>query len=102
MNAQDRTLPNVTSCSRMLRKMFLRTTGAPGKCLAQLVSRPFGSRMRCDPEVNDSPALVSQNEKHVQNLKPDGRDREEVYRYQTLTMILKKSSPRLRDRKSVV
>ena len=72
--------------------------GVPGKCLAQLVSRPFGSRMRCDPEVNDSPALVSQNENHVQNLKPDGRDREEVYRYQTLTMILKKSSPRLRGR----
>jgi hypothetical protein len=48
--------------------------------------------------VNDAPALVSQNEKHLQNLKPDCRDREEVYRYQTLNMILKKSSPGLRGR----
>src|SRR5688500_18522873 len=63
--------------------------GVPGKCLAQLVSGPFGSRMSCDREVNDAPALVSQNDKHVQDLKPNGRDREEVYRYQTLTMILK-------------
>lgn len=43
--------------------------GVPGKGLPHLMSRPFCSRMSRDGEVNNSPALVRQHEKHVEDLK---------------------------------
>jgi hypothetical protein len=52
--------------------------GVPRKCVAELLGSPLRGGMGRDPEVEDSAALVSQNQEHIQELKPDRRHREEV------------------------
>ena len=52
---------------------------SPGKGFPQLLSRPLRSRVHRYGEVYDSPALMRQDEKHIKNLKPNRRHREEVY-----------------------
>ena len=60
------------------------------KCLLQLVSGPVRSWMRCDGKVNDTAALVCQNEKDVQDLEPNRRHGEKVHRYEALPMFSRK------------
>ena len=48
--------------------------------------------------MDDPPSVVSQNQEHVQDLKPDRRHRKEVDRHHGLDVILKKSPPALRRR----
>ncbi len=51
-----------------------------------------------DVEMHDPPSIVSQNQQHVQDLKPDGRHGEEVDRHHGLDVILKECAPVLRWR----
>jgi hypothetical protein len=44
--------------------------------------------MGCDGEVNNATPFVRQHEEHVQDLKPDGRDTEEVDGNEALEVIL--------------
>jgi hypothetical protein len=46
-------------------------------------------------EMDDTAALVSQYQEHVEDLKPDRRHGEEVDRHQGLEVILKEGSPSL-------
>src|SRR6516164_11419448 len=48
-----------------------------GKGLPELLRGPLGRRMSGDVEMHDPPSVVIQNQEHVQDLKPDGRYREE-------------------------
>jgi len=49
-----------------------------------------------DSKVKDPPAIVCQHQKHIKDLKLDGRYREEVYRHQALDVVLEERPPRLR------
>src|ERR1700730_154588 len=50
-----------------------------GKCLSQLLSRPFCSRVRRHIEVENATTVMGQYQKHVENLKTDRGHSEEVY-----------------------
>ena len=48
------------------------------KRFEHLLRCPFSGGMRGDAEVDNTSAMVSENDKDEQNFKPDGVDREEV------------------------
>jgi hypothetical protein len=48
-----------------------------------------------DIEVNNAPAIMGQDQKHVQDSKGKGAYDEEVHRDQLLDVIFQKSSPGL-------
>src|SRR5580700_825187 len=54
--------------------------------------------MGSDVEMHDPPSLVSQNQEHVQDLKPNRRHRKEVDRHHGLDVILEEGPPALRRR----
>src|SRR5713226_5363096 len=54
--------------------------------------------MGSDVEMRDPSSVVSQNQEHVQDLKPDRRHSEEVDRHHRLDVILKEGPPGLRRR----
>ena len=64
-----------------------------GKGLPELLRGPLGRRMSGDVEMHDPPSLVSQDQEHLQDLKPDRRHGEEVHRDHGFDVILKESPP---------
>src|SRR5215469_16101059 len=66
-----------------------------GKRLYHLLSCPTRRRMRRHVEMNDAPAMMSQDHKHEQHPKADGRHREEVDRDQIPHMVVQESLPYL-------
>ena len=69
-----------------------------GKGLPELLRGPLGRRMGGDVEMDDPPSVVSQNQEHVQDLKPDRRHRKEVDRHHGLQVVLQEGPPCLRRR----
>ena len=69
-----------------------------GEGLPQLLSRPFGGRVGGDIEVKNATTIMSQHQKHVKDLKPEGRHRDEVDGDQLVGMIFQESAPGLRRR----
>ena len=69
-----------------------------GEGLPELLRGPLGRRMGGDVEMHDPPSVVSQNQEHVQDLKPDRRHGEEVDRHHVLDVILQECAPVLRRR----
>src|SRR5215469_16537693 len=68
--------------------------GIFGKRLYHLLSCPTSRRMLRHVEMNDAlPAMMSQDHKHEQHPKADGRHSEEVDRDQILDMIVQESPP---------
>jgi len=47
------------------------------------------------PQVDNAPPLMRQHEEHIQDLKPNGRHREEVNRDEVLEVILEERAPDL-------
>src|SRR5260370_29091881 len=74
--------------------------GVPGKGFPQLLYSPFRCWTSGHGEVENPPAVVCQHQKHIQDLKPDRRHREEINGHHTLHMVLQKGSPGLRWRSS--
>jgi hypothetical protein len=68
---------------------------SPKESFAELMSSPLSCRMCGHCEVNNATPLVRQHQKHVQDLKPNGRHSEEVYGNEALEMILQERSPGL-------
>src|SRR6516225_8350286 len=68
------------------------------KCLPELLSSPLGRRMGGDVAMHDPPSVVSQNQEHVQDLKPDRRHGKEVDRHHRFEVILQEGPPVLRGR----
>jgi hypothetical protein len=46
--------------------------------LAQLLQRPSGTRMGCDVAMDQSPAVVLDENKHIQQTKAGGNGHEEI------------------------
>jgi len=70
--------------------------GIPGKCLHQLSGGPLGGRMGRHVEVEDAAPIMGKHQKHIQDLKADRGDGEEVDRHQRLDVALEEYAPRLR------
>ena len=49
------------------------------KRFEHLLRSPFGGRMRCDVRVDDTSAIMRENDEDEQNFKPDSVDVEEVH-----------------------
>ena len=73
-------------------------SSVPGKCLSNLGRSPFGSWMLGHVEMNDTPALVGQDQKDKEKLEVNGRHDEEVHRHQLPDMVLEEYAPSLRRR----
>ena len=65
----------------------------PRKRIPELLSSPFGRRMRSDVDVDEAPAIMSQQQEHVEDLEPNGRHGEEVHGDQVLDAVLQKGAP---------
>lgn len=60
----------------------------PREGLHDLGCGPLGSGMLGDIEMNDAPAIMSQNKKNVQDPESNGGDHEEVHRHQLPDVVL--------------
>ena len=67
----------------------------PRKRLEDLGSSPLSSWMLGDIEMHNAPAIMSQNEKHVQDPKSESGHHEKVHRDQLLDMIFQERPPGL-------
>src|SRR5215831_6175098 len=72
----------------------------PRKGFANLLRRPLRRGMCRYAEMDDASALVRQDQKNVQDLKPNGGYRKEIDRDHVLHMVVQKRSPGLRTRSS--
>ena len=70
----------------------------PRKGFHDLLRRPSSRRVFGDIEVNDPAACMAQDNKHVQQAKPNCGDHEEIDGDHFIHMVLDESSPGLRGR----
>src|SRR5713101_761295 len=68
-------------------------SGSKWKCFSQLLDDPRASRMLCYVEVQDAPAIVTDNEKAIEQAECDRRNSEEVHRGNRSPVIAKKGKP---------
>src|SRR5262245_12916802 len=70
--------------------------GVVGEGFNDLLCRPGCGRMLGDREMDDAATFVCEEHQHEQYATRQGRDREEVHRYQRGHVIHEKGSPRVR------
>src|SRR6202795_302804 len=70
-------------------------SGSKWKCFSQLLDDPRACRILCDIEVQDTPTIVTDDEKAIERAKGDRRNREEVHRGNRFPVIRRKVSQRL-------
>src|SRR5258708_767300 len=70
-------------------------SGSKWKCLSQLLDDPRACRMLCDIEVQDTPTIVTDDEKAIERAEGDRRNREEVHRGNRFPVITEKGKPAL-------
>ena len=68
--------------------------GLPGKRLNDLLGGPLRRRVFSDVEMHDTSALVSQHDKHKQDLEAGSWNGEEITRHDVFDVILEKGLPR--------
>src|ERR1035438_3273088 len=66
-----------------------------GKCLSQLLSRPFCSRVGRHIEMENATTTMGQYQKYVENLKTNRGHSEEVYGNHLRNVIFQESAPAL-------
>src|ERR1700737_4156156 len=66
-----------------------------GKCLSQLLSRPFCSRVHRHLEVKNATTVMGQYQKHIKNLETNRGHSEEVYGDHLRDVIFQESAPAL-------
>ncbi len=71
--------PEVVAIDAVTVSEQIAWSGVPRECLHDLRCGPLRSRMLGDVEVNDTPALMRQNQEDKQELEVDGRHDEEVH-----------------------
>jgi len=79
----------VPIADRVLRLAVVR------KGCGDLVSCPAGARMMCDIEMDDLPPVVPKDDEAIENLEPDGRNREEINSSDLFGMVRQERPPRL-------
>jgi hypothetical protein len=67
--------------------------GSKWKCFSQLLHDPRACRMLCDIEVQDAPAIVTDDEKAIERAEGNRRNREEVHRGNRFAVITEKGKP---------
>ena len=67
----------------------------PGKCLEDLGCSPPSGRMLGDVEMHDAPAIVSEDDKHVQEPETHGGYHKEIHGNQLFDVILEEGPPSL-------
>jgi hypothetical protein len=67
-------------------------SGSKWKCFSQLLHDPCACRMLCDIEVQDTPTVVTDDEKTIERAE-GGRNSEEVHRGNRFTVIPEKGKP---------
>jgi len=65
------------------------------ECFSQLLDDPRACRMLCDIEVQDTPTIVTDDEKAIEHPEGDRRSREEVHRGNRFPVITEKGKPAL-------
>src|ERR1035438_7021911 len=68
-------------------------SGSKWKCLSQLLNDPRACRMLCDIEVQDTPAIVTDDEKAKERAEGNRRNREEAHRGNRFAVITEKGKP---------
>jgi len=68
-------------------------SGSKWKCFSQLLDDPRACRMLGDVEVQDTPTVVTDDEKAIERAEGDRRNREEVHRGNRFTVIAEKGKP---------
>jgi hypothetical protein len=67
-----------------------------GKRLSQLLSNPRARGVTRDIEIQDSPAVVGDDEEAVQHAECEGRYGEEIHRGDGLAMVVQEGQPAFR------
>jgi len=67
----------------------------PRKCLEDLGCRPLSCWMLGDIEMNNAPAIMSQNKKHLEDLESHGGNHEEVDGNQLVDVVFQEGPPGL-------
>ena len=68
-------------------------SGVPRKRFGYLAREPGGGRMLGDRRANDLPAIVAEDDRHVEQPKRYGRHQEHVDRDDTLSVIAQEAPP---------
>src|SRR5260370_2246543 len=69
--------------------------GSKWKCFSKLLDDRRACRMVCDIEVQDTPTIVTDDEKTIERAEGDRRNREEVHRGNRFPVITEKGKPAL-------
>jgi hypothetical protein len=67
--------------------------GSKWKCFSQLLDDPQAARMLCDIAVQDTPTVVTDDEKAIEHAEGDRRNSEEVHRGNRFSVITEKGKP---------
>src|SRR6266478_6430 len=70
-------------------------SGSKWQCFSQLLDDPRACRMLCDIEVQDTPTIVTDDEKAIEHPEGDRRNGEEVHRGNRFPVITEKGKPAL-------
>ena len=68
-------------------------SGSKWKCFSQLLDDPRACRMLCDIEVQDTPTIVTDDEKAIERAEGNRRNTEEVHRGNRFPVITEKGKP---------
>ena len=63
------------------------------ECYYQLLRCPLGCRIVSDVGMDDSPAIMTEYDKHMEHSKSGSQDGKEVHRRQALCMVAQEGSP---------
>ena len=69
--------------------------GVPRKGFSHLLRRPLRGGMCGDGKVKNTPPLVQQHQKHVQDLEPDRWNDKEIHRRHRFQVIIEERPPGL-------
>jgi hypothetical protein len=72
-------------------------SGCKWKCFSQLLHDPRACRMLCDIEVQDTPTVVTDDEKAIERAEGGRRNSEEVHRGNRFPVITEKGKPAPRE-----
>ena len=69
--------------------------GVPGEGFPEVVNGAFRGRVVSHGKVEYPPAVMCQDEKHIQDLKPDCRNGKEIDGHHTVEVVLQEGPPSL-------
>jgi hypothetical protein len=67
--------------------------GSKWKCFSLLLDDPRACRMLCDIEMQDTPTVVTDDEKAIEHAEGDRRNRKEVHSGNRFSVITEKGKP---------